>query len=156
MSKLILKQVTVHPDWQMNCYVLICPETKHAALIDPGAEFEKIAAMVGRAQVRKILLTHSDIDHIGALAEAREKYRVPVYLHPNDVERTGRDGSIRRVEETRPLKEGMTVRIGNHSVKTYEVFGHSPGHVVFRFDSRAIVGDTIFPGGPGHTRTPEQ
>ena len=32
----------------------------------------------------------------------------------------------------------------------------SQGSVCLRFDARAIVGDVIFPGGPGHTSTPEE
>src|SRR5207302_31295 len=86
MARLQLKQVTVGP-WQENCYLLVDPETKDAALIDPGDEFDKIARMVSRARVKKILLTHSDLDHIGALEQARVACRAPVYVHVNDLNR---------------------------------------------------------------------
>jgi hydroxyacylglutathione hydrolase len=154
MSRLRLKQVTVGP-WQENCYLLVCPETKDAALVDPGDEFDRLAKMVGRARVSKILLTHADIDHIGALEQARVAYRAPVYVHPAELTRPASPEVPRRaLKHTKPLREGQSIRIGRHSLKVFEVPGHAPGHVVFWLDDRALVGDTIFPGGPGHTRTP--
>lgn len=155
MSRLQLKQSTVGA-WQENCYLLVCPDTKEAALIDPGDEFDQLAKMVGRVQVKKILLTHGDLDHIGALDQARTAYRAPVYVHPNDVSRPKHpEASRSALKDTKPLREGQTIRVGAHTLKVYEVPGHTPGHVVFQFDTRAIVGDTIFPGGPGRTRSPD-
>ena len=151
MARLQLKLVTVGA-WQENCYLLVDPENKAAALVDPGDEFDKIAKMVGRARVKKILLTHSDLDHIGALEQARVAYRAPVYVHANDVNRPSQPEAPReKIRDSRPLEEGQTVRIGRQALKVYEVPGHTPGHVIFVFDSRAIVGDAIFPGGPGRS-----
>jgi len=156
MSPLQLKQVTVGP-WQENCYLLVCPDTKDAALIDPGEEFAKIAKMVGRARVRKILLTHTDLDHIGALEQARTAFRAPVYVHVNDVNRPSHPEALRTpIKGTRPLQDGQTIRVGAHSLKVYEAPGHTPGHVVFQFDTRAIVGDAIFPGGLGRTHNADE
>ncbi len=155
MSRLQLKQETVGK-WQENCYLLIDPDTKDAALIDPGEEFDKIAKLVGRACVKKILLTHTDLDHIGALEQARVAYRAPVFVHERDVERPSHPEAPReKIRDAQLLKEGQTIRIGKHSLKVYEVPGHSPGHVIFVFDQRAIVGDAIFPGGPGRSHTPD-
>ena len=151
MSRLQLKQVTVGK-WQEHCYLLMCPDTQEAALFDPGEEFDKIARLAGKARVTKILLTHSDVDHVGALEQARQKYRVPVYVHPADVSRPPNPEAPRApLENTRSLHEGQVIRVGAHQIRTFEVPGHSPGHVVFHFDDRALVGDTIFPGGPGRS-----
>ncbi len=156
MSLLQLKQVTVG-QWQENCYLLICPETKEAALVDPGDEFQKIAQLVGRMPVKKILLTHSDLDHIGALEEARREYGAPVYIHPDELTRPSHPEAPRPpIANTKPLREGQTIRVGTHTLRIYEVRGHTPGHVVFQFDDRAIVGDAIFPGGPGRSHSPAE
>jgi hydroxyacylglutathione hydrolase len=48
----------------------------------------------------------------------------------------------------------MRLRVGRHFVRVVHVPGHTPGSVALRFDRRAIVGDAVFPGGPGHTDTP--
>lgn len=155
MPGLQLKQITVGT-WQENCYALICPETKQAALIDPGDEFDRIAKMIGGAKVTRILLTHADIDHIGALEQSRVAYRAPVYVHPAELQRPGPGSDARKaLKDTKPLREGQSIRIGKHAIKVFEAPGHAPGHVVFLIDHRAIVGDTIFPGGPGRTRTPQ-
>ena len=155
MSHLQLKQITVGT-WQENCYLLICRETRDAALVDPGDDFERIARMVGKMRVTKILLTHTDVDHVGALDAAREAWRAPVYVHPLELARPGNSESPpRRIEHTRPLREGLVIRIGTESVRTFEVPGHAPGHVAFAFDNRSLVGDAIFPGGPGHTHSPD-
>ena len=154
MSRLQLKQVTVG-QWQENCYVLVCPETKDAALVDPGEEFDKIAKLVGNARVTKILLTHSDLDHIGALDAARVAYRAPVYIHPKELTRANHPEAPRKpIANTKPLREGQTLRVGTHTLTVYDVPGHTPGHVAFLLDDRALVGDAIFPGGPGRSHSP--
>jgi glyoxylase-like metal-dependent hydrolase (beta-lactamase superfamily II) len=151
MSRLQLKLVTVGK-WQENCYLLVCPDTNEAALFDPGEEFDLIARMVGKARVTKIILTHTDIDHVGALEQARRKYHAPVYVHPGELARPPHPESPRApLEGTRSLREGQVIRVGSHQIRAFDVRGHSPGHVVFHFDDRALVGDAIFPGGPGRT-----
>lgn len=154
MSRLQIKKITVGT-WQENCYLLRCPDTNESALIDPGDEFDRIVKLIGRSRVTKILLTHADIDHIGALDQARVACRAPVYVHPAELSRQQHVENPRAgLRGTRPLQEGQTIRIGKHRAKVFEIPGHAPGHVVFLLDERAVVGDTIFPGGPGRTRTP--
>ena len=127
MSRLQLKQVTVGK-WQENCYLLVCPDTNEAALFDPGEEFEKIARMVGNARVTKILLTHSDVDHVGALERARQKYRAPVYAHPSEVSRPPNPEASRApLENTRTLHEGQIIASRAHQIRTLEVPGHLLG-----------------------------
>ena len=41
-----------------------------------------------------------------------------------------------KIRDSRPLEEGQTVRIGRQALKVYEVPGHTPGHVIFVFDSQ--------------------
>jgi glyoxylase-like metal-dependent hydrolase (beta-lactamase superfamily II) len=40
-------------------------------------------------------------------------------------------------------------------VGVVHVPGHTPGSVCLRLGKQVIVGDAIFPGGPGHTTSPE-
>ena len=47
--------LTVGP-WPMNMYILICPETQRGAIIDPGAEAERILETVGDARVVVVLV----------------------------------------------------------------------------------------------------
>jgi glyoxylase-like metal-dependent hydrolase (beta-lactamase superfamily II) len=122
--------------------------TKEIAIVDPGADAEAILEMVGESAVRCILLTHSHPDHIGALEAVRLATGVPVGLHPADTELLDlRDGF--------PLLDAMEVEVGQGRVTVVHTPGHTPGSVCLRLNHQAIVGDAIFPGGPGHTVSPE-
>jgi hydroxyacylglutathione hydrolase len=53
------------------------------------------------------------------------------------------------------LQDRLRPGVGRRYVRVVHVPGHTAGSVALRFDRRAVVGDVIFPGGPGHTATPE-
>jgi glyoxylase-like metal-dependent hydrolase (beta-lactamase superfamily II) len=142
-----LQRVEVGP-WPMNSYLVRCPITGEVVIIDPGADPETILAAVGDATVRCILLTHAHPDHVGALDAVRQATGVPVGLHPADAEAFG-------VEADFPLLDGMELVVGRSRLAVTHVPGHTPGSVCLRLDGQAVVGDALFPGGPGHTVSPE-
>ena len=142
-----LDRLEVGP-WPMNCYLLRCSETGEVAVVDPGADAASILEIVGERTVRCILLTHAHPDHVGALEKVRQTTGAPVGIHPADAEQFDIDGDF-------PLLPGMEVEIGESVVQVAHVPGHTPGSVCFRLGDQAVVGDAIFPGGPGHTASPE-
>ncbi|MBU0702615.1 MAG: MBL fold metallo-hydrolase, partial [Chloroflexi bacterium] len=83
-----------------------------------------------------------------ALDEVRAALGAPVGIHPADAAEFG-------VRADFELRDGGRLRVGRRYVRLVHLPGHTPGSVALRFDRRAIVGDAIFPGGPGHTRTPD-
>jgi glyoxylase-like metal-dependent hydrolase (beta-lactamase superfamily II) len=141
-------QVLPVGEYAANCYLLTCPETHRALLVDPGADPEAVLALCEGAHVTRILLTHGHFDHWLALGEVRTALGVPVGIHPAD-------GAEFGVEADFELRDGMRLRVGQHLVRVVHVPGHTSGSVALRFDRRALVGDALFPGGPGHTDTPE-
>jgi glyoxylase-like metal-dependent hydrolase (beta-lactamase superfamily II) len=72
--------------FQENCYLVVDPATRAAALVDPGAEGHRIVAMVREAGVtlEAIWLTHAHLDHVGAIADVKRVWDVPVHLHALD------------------------------------------------------------------------
>ncbi len=56
-----------------------------------------------------------------------------------------------------PLNDGDVVNVGNQRLQVFYTPGHSADQVSFLLlsDDRAIVGDTIFAGGPGKTWSEE-
>lgn len=144
--KLELQRLEVGP-WPMNCYLIRSPAGE-VAIVDPGADADLILAAVGDAPVRCVLLTHGHDDHIGALETVCQALDAPVGVHPADAEAFG-------VRADFPLLDGMEVELGGDRVSVVHVPGHTPGSVCLRLDGQVIVGDTIFPGGPGHTVSPD-
>lgn len=144
---LIMQRLEVGP-WPMNCYLIHCAATGQVAIVDPGADADKILAAVGEAPVCCILLTHAHPDHVGALEAVRLAAGVPVGLHPADAEAF-------EVEADFPLLDSAEVEIGSERVSVVHVPGHTPGSVCLRLGEQVLVGDTIFPGGPGYTASPE-
>jgi hydroxyacylglutathione hydrolase len=142
-----LQRLAVGP-WPMNCYLLRCPVTGQVAVVDPGADADRILQAVGDAPVCCILLTHGHPDHTGALEAVRQATGALVGIHPADAGDLGLAADF-------PLTDGMEVEIGQQRVKVAHVPGHTPGSVCLRLNGKVIVGDAIFPGGPGHTASPQ-
>ena len=145
--KLSLQRLEVGP-WPMNCYLLRCPATGTVAIVDPGADAPAILEAVGSAPVACILLTHGHPDHVGALDLVRQATGAPVGVHPADAEVWGCDADF-------PLLDGMEIEVGSCRLTVLHLPGHTPGSVGVRLNGQALVGDAIFPGGPGHTQAPE-
>jgi glyoxylase-like metal-dependent hydrolase (beta-lactamase superfamily II) len=151
MSQLELVTRQVGP-WGMNTYALICPSSNQSVLIDPGDDPETLREMLGDSQPVAILLTHTHVDHIGALPEMREALGVPVMGNDGPHEPGGKD-----IQADRWLHDGDTVSVGEHTLRVVYAPGHIGDQICFVLadDHRVIVGDTIFDGGPGRTWTSE-
>jgi glyoxylase-like metal-dependent hydrolase (beta-lactamase superfamily II) len=131
----------------MNTYALLCPSTGQSVLFDPGADPKTLEEMLAGSRPVAILLTHTHPDHVGALAEMRERLNVPLMAH------AGPHDNGLRLNADRHLDTGDTVVVGNHSLRVYYAPGHIDDQICFVLedDHRVIVGDTIFEGGPGKT-----
>lgn len=143
MVRLELNRIEVGP-WPMNCYLLRCPQTGEMAIIDPGADSETILDTAGSGIVACILLTHGHPDHIGALQDLREATAALVGVHRADAEAGG-------IQADFYLRDGATIPVGHGLAEIVHAPGHTPGSCLLRIEGRALVGDAIFPGGPGHT-----
>ncbi|MDN5709736.1 MAG: MBL fold metallo-hydrolase [Planococcus sp. (in: firmicutes)] len=150
---------------QTNCYI-ISGEDKQCIIFDPGEEAWKIQQLLKRKQLTPlaILLTHAHFDHIGAVDELRELYKIPVYLHHKERDFLGKpnlNGSgkyaalpdYRVADADEWITDEPSLEIGPFKMELFHTPGHSPGSVTFYFpeDRFAIVGDTLFSGSIGRT-----
>lgn len=138
---LIVRKIQVG-NMDNNVYVLECPETHDALLVDGCFEAEKILAAAEGANIVGIVQTHGHMDHVQALPELKEKLGVPVMAHP---------GEDYPVEIERRLGDGEEIGFGNRTVRVIHTPGHTPGGICLHTEGHLVSGDTLFPGGPGNT-----
>lgn len=126
---MLIKRVIVGP-LETNCYILERDET--CLIIDPGDEFEKIKNNISK-KVIGVVITHFHDDHIGALDEILEYYKIRCYSIKN-------------------MKEGLN----NIDDFSFEVI-YTPGHkedaitLYFKEESVMFTGDFIFYNSIGRT-----
>jgi len=132
-----------------NIFLVVDRATGEAAFIDAPDEKECVAAAES-AGVRpaKILLTHSHQDHTPAIDALKKRYGSRVYA---DV----REPWLKDGQLDEPVTHGGEVRVGNLAFRVLSVPGHTPGSTTFVHGKHAFVGDTLFPGGPGNSRSNE-
>lgn len=131
-----------------NIYVIVDKATGESAFVDAPDEIEQsiAAAEAAGAKPSKILLTHSHGDHTASIDGLKERYGCKVYADAR--EPWLKDGQL---DET--VTHGDEVSVGNLRFRVVSVPGHTPGSTTFVHEKHAFVGDTLFPGGPGRTRT---
>ncbi len=81
----------------------------------------------------------------------RQRLQVPLMGHPGP-HAEGYDTAADRW-----LGQGDTLTVGDHTLQVHYAPGHIGDQICFEIkgDHRIIVGDTIFEGGPGRTRSSE-
>ncbi|HIF95062.1 MAG: hydroxyacylglutathione hydrolase [Myxococcales bacterium] len=125
-------------------YLVICDETKQAAIID-APEDEPVIRRVEAtgAEVKLILSTHHHFDHSKANPELARRYGAPVYGHVSDSERLP--------GMTHGIDEGDKIQVGNQSARVLFIPSHTSGHVAYVFDEAKAVftGDMLFAAGCG-------
>jgi len=151
-----------------NAVLLICRQSRRAALVDAGGDVELLrqAIDVADVTVERLLLTHGHIDHVGGAAELAQRLGVPIegpqredefWLNqlPQQALAFGFP-SCPPLQPDRWLEDGDCVRFGEQSLSVLHTPGHTPGHVCFfHAETRlALVGDVLFAGSIGRSDFP--
>lgn len=161
---MILEKFVVSP-FATNCYLVGCPATKKAALIDPGDEAEVLLAAAGRLglTLEVILLTHGHIDHVGAVGEVLKRTSCKVCAHRDEAEMLRTLGLQARLFDLPApeggevdvwLSEGDVVEFGSLALRVLHTPGHTRGSVCFYGDGILFSGDTLFRESVGRTDLP--
>jgi hydroxyacylglutathione hydrolase len=135
--------------YETNCYIVVCKKTQDSLVVDAPAEASSIIKALEGTKPKYILLTHDHYDHTGALTSLRAQMKAPLAAHTAD------STSLKAPPEIL-LKDGDIFKLGNLEVTALHTPGHTPGSMSFKIGKYLFAGDTIFPGGPGNTPSPEK
>ena len=138
-------------------------ETRDAVIIDANLEPEQMIRLVRErgVNVKAILLTHTDVDHIAGLHELIDALGpVPVALHDAEkgvvlegkpLRRQFAMGAGPMVSTADALVEGVPYRAGSLGFQVLHTPGHSPGGVSLRIGDFLFTGDALFAGSIGRS-----
>jgi glyoxylase-like metal-dependent hydrolase (beta-lactamase superfamily II) len=166
MSGIVLETFASGPV-ETNVYILGCPLTKEACIIDaPLGCTKKVLDKVAYhgLTVSRILLTHSHLDHIADVFSLKKALQVPVWVHPKDapnLKAPGADGLPLFLPAEPVSPDGLFVDneeffIGKLQIRVLPTPGHTPGGVCFYLPEEGILfsGDTLFQGTMGRIDFP--
>jgi glyoxylase-like metal-dependent hydrolase (beta-lactamase superfamily II) len=150
---------------ETNCYIVYCQDSLECAVVDPGAEADRIFQLIAQKSLKPVLIlnTHGHIDHIGANKDIKEKFNIPLYIHSADSAMLGNVqqsemavflGVMDSPSHDHLLNDGDKIKIGKSFLRVIHTPGHSPGSVSFLGNGFLLSGDTLFFGGVGRTDLP--
>src|SRR5712664_858588 len=125
-------------------YLIHDPATKATASIDAPEAAPIVKALEREGwTLTDILVTHHHGDHVGGVAELKQKYNCRV-VAPHDK-------STKIANADARVKEGDAVKVGDLTARVLETPGHTLDHVSYVFDSEKALfaADTLFSIGCG-------
>jgi glyoxylase-like metal-dependent hydrolase (beta-lactamase superfamily II) len=155
-------EITTDSRFGTNSYLVEDEETHDAAVIDANLEPEPMIELVRErgVNVRAILLTHTDLDHIAGIHELRGAFgEIPVAVHESERFVLDEGKPLRRefgpiatrVDGVVTFADGDTFRAGSLEFEVLHTPGHSPGGVTMKIDGYLFTGDALFAGTVGRS-----
>ncbi len=151
---------------QVNCYILACAKGKDAIIIDPGAEVQKIKAVLEKYKLNPAMVinTHGHYDHIGC----DDKFGVDIHVHKQDLAMLF-DAQLNFSavfslaytvkSEIKALEDKQDIKLDCLELEVIHLPGHTPGGIglLMKKPEGGIVftGDTLFYHGIGRTDLPK-
>lgn len=148
-----------------NVYLLIS-EKNNAVLIDPADDADQIIQWIkdSGATLKYIFITHGHADHVLALKEVRDAFRVPVIISKIDAERLVHPDLINDRPYVKvpfqPLSPDILIQEGDElwldemKLRFYAMPGHTDGSLAVIVNDVIFSGDTLLKNGHGKTTLP--
>ncbi len=148
MADLEVRRIGPLGPYDNNAYLVIEPSSHSALVVDAPAGGERILDEAEGLQVEGIVMTHRHGDHWATLDLLKERMGAPVFGHKEDA--AAHPGKV-DIE----LQDGDDFHLGSGRIQVLHTPGHTPGSICLLIGSNLISGDTLFPGGPGRSDSPQ-
>ena len=150
---------------EVFCYIMACPTTKDALVIDPAGDEERIVERIKEKGLnpKYIVNTHGHGDHlcgndkVKALTDAKivmHELDNQMFTSPQGQETARQWGFTPSPPADMTVKDGDEIIVGDISLKVIHTPGHTPGGICLLGDGNLCTGDTLFVGGIGRTDLP--
>jgi len=161
-----VRTFTVGP-FMENSYLVRRDGSDRALFVDPGDEAPKLLAAIDAlgVQLDAILLTHTHVDHVGAVAPVAKAtgaevwvplIEKPVLADINSFVPWPDLGPFDSWDAEHTLAGGERLELAGFEIDVLFTPGHSPGHVTYAIADEAALfsGDVLFQGSVGRTDLP--
>ena len=170
MGSALIKKLVVGP-LQANCYLVSDAATRETAIIDPGGDAREIIRCMEDGGLKPVAIvnTHAHPDHVGANAELKKRYNIPLLLHEADAPALAQSGMLGSLiglflDPSPPpdklLHGGDEIKVGKLALKVIHTPGHTQGGICLWCEGQGneapllFSGDTVFQDSVGRTDLP--
>ena len=153
-SSITMIKVSVGPV-DNNAY-LLQSSSGNSLLIDAANDDDRLLKIISDQPLDTIVTTHRHADHWQALPSVAAATGARLICGRADLQAIS-DGA--GVQGMIGVWDGDQIELGAHRLEVIGLVGHTPGSITLAYAGAGgmhlFTGDSLFPGGPGKTNTPE-
>lgn len=150
--------------WRENCYII--EKDGIGIIIDPGDESQLIIDHVVDSSIKPLAIinTHAHYDHVGAITQLKDEFKIPFYLHSGDkkllhhasIYRSFVGENIKyKIPEIDFFLDGLdTICLETINLSIFYTPGHTEGSVCIKYEDNLFTGDYLLNSKLGRTDLP--
>jgi glyoxylase-like metal-dependent hydrolase (beta-lactamase superfamily II) len=128
-----------------------------SVLIDAANDDDRLLKIISEMPLDSIVTTHRHADHWQALAPVAATAGARLICGEPDLEAISTDAGVAGLIG---VWDGDQIELGAERLEVIGLVGHTPGSITLGYPGAGrmhlFTGDSLFPGGPGRTNSPEE